>query len=47
MTPFDVEEKTFVSVIDLYSEVRKLQIREKKLSDPNRVIRRPASDSWF
>jgi hypothetical protein len=42
-----VDERSFVSVIELYADVRRLQIREKKLNDPNRVIRRPASDSWF
>lgn len=46
-TPYDVDERSFVSVIELYADVRRLQIREKKLNDPNRVIRRPASDNWF
>ena len=46
-TPFDVEDSTFYRVIDLFTDTRKLQIRAKRESDPNRVIRRPAGDDWF
>jgi hypothetical protein len=37
-------------VIELYADIRAMQIREnkeKKKNDPNRIIRRPADDSWF
>lgn len=47
LTPFEIEERTFFSVIDLFIDTRKMQIRAKKVSDPNRVIRKPASDNWF
>ena len=47
MYPPMIDEMTFVDVIGLYSKVRKYQIREEELSDPNRVIRRPAGDDWF
>lgn len=46
-TPFDIEEEPFFRIIDLFSDTRKLQIRVKKESDPNRVIRRKAGDDWF
>lgn len=42
-----IDETSFYKVLDLFSDTRKMQIREKKLSDPNRVIRRPAGDDWF
>lgn len=47
MCPPMIDEMTFVDVINLYSKVRKYQIREEELSDPNRVIRIPAGDKWF
>lgn len=47
MTPYDIDEKRFIEVIDLFSDIRRMQIREKKLSDPNRIIRKPAGDNWF
>ena len=47
LTPFDIEERPFVQVIDLLANTRALQIRTKKETDPNRVIRRPAGDNWF
>ena len=46
LSPFDVDEKRFVDVINLYIDVIKMQKREKARNDPNRVIRRPATD-WF
>ena len=42
-----MDVRSFHEVIKLYSDVRKLQIREKKAHDPNRVIRRKAGDDWF
>ena len=51
MTPYDVEKKSFHDVIRLYSDVRAMQIRETKRENDkgndNKVIRRPAGDSWF
>lgn len=47
MDPMEIEERPYVKVINLYSDVRRMQIRQKKMSDPNRVIRRPAGDNWF
>ena len=51
MSPIQVDEMTFHDVIRLYSKVRAVQIREEEIHDiltnPNRVIRRPAGDSWF
>ena len=46
-TPYDLDRKKYHDVIVLYSDVRKLQIRQKKLKDPDRVIRRRAGDDWF
>ena len=51
LSPFDVEQRKYIEIIDLYADVRRMQMREEKvqkiLSDPNRVIRRKADDSWF
>ena len=47
MTPYDMDERRFCDVMNLFIDVRKLQIREKKARDPNRVIRRKAGDDWF
>lgn len=41
-----INEEKFVDVIDLYADIRRSQIREKRLSDPDRVIMRPATN-WF
>ena len=46
-TPFDIENASYYKVLDLFADTRKLQIRYKKESDPNRVIRRKAGDDWF
>lgn len=42
-----MDDVAFVKIIKLYSDVRRMQIREKRESDPNRIIRRPAGDDWF
>ena len=42
-----IDDNRFCEVIKLYSEVRRMQIREAKANDPNRVIMRPAGDDWF
>jgi hypothetical protein len=51
MTPMQVDDMTFHDVIRLYSRIRKVQIRDDEIKDiltnPNRVIRRPAGDDWF
>ena len=47
LSPFDIEDKSFFKVIDLFADTRRVQIETKKLSDPNRIIRRPAGDGWF
>ena len=46
-TPFDIEEESFFRILDLFADTRRMQIQEKKLNDPNRVIMRPAGDDWF
>lgn len=49
MTPFMIEDTSYFEVIDLFAKTRKMQIRIKELTDPNRehVIRRKAGDDWF
>ena len=53
LTPYDLDKKQFCKVIDLYSDVRRVQIREKKTASltvpekKEKVIRRPAGDDWF
>ena len=47
LSPFEIENRSFFEIIDLYSDVRKIQIEVKKEENPNRVIRRPAGDDWF
>lgn len=47
LSPYDVDAKTYGSVIQLYIDMRTLQIRQTKAQDPNRVIRRRAGDDWF
>ena len=51
LTPYDVDEKPFSDVIDLYSDVRTLQINAEKrnpsVSNGPRIIRRKAGDDWF
>lgn len=47
MSPYDVDERAFFEVIDLFADVRGMQIREECLHDPNRIVRRRAGDDWF
>ena len=47
LTPWDIDNRSYHDVIILYGETRVVQIRTKKLTDPNRVIRRKAGDDWF
>lgn len=52
LSPFDIEARRFVDIIDLFADTRRLQIREDKhrrieRGEEELVIRRPASDEWF
>jgi hypothetical protein len=47
LSPFDIEDRAFFSVIDLFIDTRRMQISEKKRNDPNRIIMKPAGDDWF
>lgn len=47
LSPYDVDARTFIEVIDLFCDLRKLQIRQAAMNDPDRVIRRPAGDDWY
>lgn len=47
LSPYDIDDRRFTDVIGLYKDVRRMQIREKKANDPNRIIRRKAGDDWF
>ena len=51
LSPFEIEVRSFLQVVALYSDVRQVQIaakkEEEKRNDPNRIIRRPAGDDWF
>lgn len=42
-----VDNERFADIIKIYSDVRRMQIKEQKANDPNRIIRRPAGDDWF
>ena len=58
MTPFTIDEMEYQSVIDLFADLRDMQIRNEK-KNPDRsgngfrrqekddVIYRPAGDDWF
>lgn len=47
ITPFEIEEKSFESVIDLYADLRRMQIRQE--NKEGKPIRRRASDNagWW
>ena len=54
LTPLSIEKEGFYDIIDLYIDLRSLQIREEtethkntKKVDGKRLVRRPAGDSWF
>lgn len=51
LTPFEVDEKPYSKVIELFSETREYQIANAKENKSNeaqtRKIRRPAGDDWF
>ena len=47
LSPYEIDEKPFFEVIELFGETRQMQIREKISSNPNRIIRRKAGDDWY
>jgi hypothetical protein len=54
LTPLSIEKEGFYDIIDLYTDLRGLQIREETATEKNtkkikgkRLVRRPASDNWF
>lgn len=54
LTPLSIEKEGFYDIIDLYIDLRGLQIREETETHKNtkkingkRLVRRPAGDSWF
>jgi hypothetical protein len=51
LTPFEIDKTEFNKIIALFSDLRTMQIKNRKeekiRNDPNRVIRRPAGDDWF
>lgn len=54
LTPLSIEKEGFYDIIDLYIDLRGLQIREETENNKNtkkvngkRLVRRPASDNWF
>ena len=51
LTPYEVDEKPYHEVIELYSEVRTLQMNQEKRNpitdNGTKIIRRKAGDDWF
>lgn len=47
LSPFEIDRKPFHDVIRLFSDMRRLQLRNKKIKDPNRIVKRQAGDDWF
>lgn len=47
LSPYEIDDRAFGEVVDLYIDTRKIQMRKNKLTNPNRVIRRRAGDDWF
>lgn len=45
-SPLILYEMSFCEVIDLFSDIRRMQIKEKRLADPDRIIMKPAT-TWF
>ena len=46
MNPIKIYNMSFVEIIDLYADIRRTQIREKRMADPDRIIMKPATN-WF
>lgn len=47
LSPWEIDERSYHTVIRLYSDTRRIQIRDQKLRDPDEVIRVKAGDNWF
>lgn len=54
ISPFDIDGRRFSEVVELYADVRRMQIREEKNTiqiekggRTQKVIRVPAPDTWF
>ena len=54
LTPLSIEVEGFYKIIDLYIDLRNLQIRQEKETEKNtkkikgkRLVRRPAGNNWF
>lgn len=54
LSPFEVENTSYVKIIRLYAKLARLKIREEQEAeqqeqekDKPKVIRRPAGDDWF
>lgn len=47
LTPWDIDNRPFDMVIDLFSDVRRMQIHEDKEESKPKIIRRPAGDNWW
>lgn len=50
LSPLSVEKEDFNTIINLYIDLRKLQISQEnqtKTQNGKKVIRRPAGDDWF
>ena len=54
LTPLSIEKEGFYDIIDLYIDLRNLQIQQEIENNKNtkkvngkRLVRRPAGDSWF
>ena len=47
LSPYDIDEKTFNEVIDLFIDTRQVQKHTQELNDPDRVVRRKAGDDWY
>jgi len=45
-TPLTINDTAFFRIMNLYYDLRKMQIRESKKSE-KKVIRKPAGDNWF
>lgn len=54
LTPLSIEKEGFYDIIDLYIDLRNLQIQQEIENNKNtkkvngkRLVRRPAGDDWF
>ena len=47
LSPYEIDGKKYGDVMGLFRDLRTSQIRQAKLNDPNRVIRKKAGDNWY